>query len=208
MNNLQRRRHLPAGMHHQRGVVLIIALIVLVSMTLAAIGMSRSIDTANLVAGNLGFKQSSLNAADQGLRAGYAWVLARAGTTALNNTDLTQGYVSFASLAEPNWYDSNTWSAAAYLNNKDPDAAGNVISYIVERLCSQANTTYNGTSAGGQENQCIQSEPKDTTSGGQSKTIPPRIFKPNPNLYYRITARAVGPRNTESYVQTIVAVTN
>jgi flagellin-like protein len=49
----------------ERGVVLIIALIVLVAMTLVAIGTLRSVDTSNVVAGNLGFKQATLNGTDQ-----------------------------------------------------------------------------------------------------------------------------------------------
>ena len=198
----------PASMHRQSGVILIIALIVLVSMTLAAIGMSRSIDTANVIAGNLGFKQSSLNAADQGLRAGFQWLVARAGTTALNNSDLTQGYFSATTLDEPKWEEPATWDGAAFLNNQDPDAAGNVISYVVQRLCSEPNTPYNGTGATGLANRCAQTLDDDPTSSGQSKTIPPKVFKPNPSIFYRITARAQGPRNTESYVQTIVGVTN
>lgn len=209
MNNQTRRRSLPANRHSQRGVVLIIALIVLVSMTLAAIGMSRSIDTANLVAGNLGFKQSSLNAADQGLRAGFEWLVAKAGSPALNNTDLTQGYSSAASLQDPDWYDSGTWAGAAFLNNKDPDAAGNVISYVIERLCSERDTPYNEVSiATGQPNQCVQSESRDSSATGQSKGIPARVYQAPPLIYYRVTARAQGPRSTESYVQTIISLTN
>jgi len=53
----------------QRGVVLFIALIVMVAMSLAAIAMFRSVDTANLVAGNQAFKQSALNSTDIGVAA-------------------------------------------------------------------------------------------------------------------------------------------
>ncbi len=50
----------------QKGVVLLITLIMLVAMTLAAIALMRSVDTSNLVAGNMAFEQSSLNVADLG----------------------------------------------------------------------------------------------------------------------------------------------
>lgn len=50
----------------QRGVVLLIALIVLVAMTLAAIGMMRSVDTGNVIAGNLAFQQATSQASDAG----------------------------------------------------------------------------------------------------------------------------------------------
>src|SRR4051794_33864237 len=54
------------GIAHRRqqGVVLLIALIVLVAMTLAGIGLVRSVDTGNMVAGNLAFKQGATLAGD------------------------------------------------------------------------------------------------------------------------------------------------
>jgi Tfp pilus assembly protein PilX len=57
--------------HSQRGVVLLIALIILVAMTLAGIGMMRSIDTGSVIAGNMAFKQATLNASDAGTNAGF-----------------------------------------------------------------------------------------------------------------------------------------
>jgi Tfp pilus assembly protein PilX len=42
--------------HAQQGVVLLMALIMLVALTLAGIALVRSVDTTNLIAGNLAFK--------------------------------------------------------------------------------------------------------------------------------------------------------
>jgi Tfp pilus assembly protein PilX len=39
----------------QRGVVLLVALIILVALTLAGVALIRSVDTANIIAGNLSF---------------------------------------------------------------------------------------------------------------------------------------------------------
>jgi Tfp pilus assembly protein PilX len=196
--------------HRQGGVILVIALIVLVAMTLAAIGMTRSIDTANLVAGNLSFKQSSLSAADKGIEAGYQWVLARAGTTALNNTDLSAGFYSSKPGSEPDWTISSSWADAVELNGGAADAAGNVISYVIHRMCTEPNTTYNGVGAGGEANQCALSTGAGGSSGGASMAVgAPGITGPSQQMvYYRITARAQGPKNTASYVQSMVAITN
>lgn len=61
-------QHRITGMpHRQRGVVLLIALIILVAMTLAGIGMMRSVDTGSVIAGNLAFKQATLLASDRGI---------------------------------------------------------------------------------------------------------------------------------------------
>ena len=42
----------------ERGTIIFIALIVLVAMSLAGIALMRSVDTANLIAGNLAFKNA------------------------------------------------------------------------------------------------------------------------------------------------------
>src|SRR5881409_243746 len=65
----------------QVGTILIIALIVLVAMTLAGIATMRSVDTATITAGNIGLRQASVNAADQGIQAGVNWLTANLGPT-------------------------------------------------------------------------------------------------------------------------------
>lgn len=65
----------------QRGVVLLIALILLVVMTLAGIGMMRSVDTGSVIAGNLAFKQATLNASDAGTSAAFNALIAVANSS-------------------------------------------------------------------------------------------------------------------------------
>ena len=65
----------------QRGTMLIIALIVLVAMTLAGIATMRSVDTATIMAGNLAFRQSALNAADQGIQTAFTNLKGLSATT-------------------------------------------------------------------------------------------------------------------------------
>jgi len=78
------RRRLPTP-RSQRGTMLIIALIVLVAMTLAGIATMRSVDTATVMAGNIAFRQSALNAADQGVQAAFA-LLQPTSSSGLNMT--------------------------------------------------------------------------------------------------------------------------
>src|SRR6185295_17298658 len=61
----------------QRGVVLFIALIVLVAMTLAGIAMMRSVDTNNLIAGNLAFKNAASSAGDAAIEVARNWVMSK-----------------------------------------------------------------------------------------------------------------------------------
>ena len=65
----------------QRGVILLIALIMLVAMTLAGIGMMRSVDTGSVIAGNMAFKEATLSASDAGTNAAFNALMAVANTT-------------------------------------------------------------------------------------------------------------------------------
>jgi Tfp pilus assembly protein PilX len=191
----------------QKGLVLFIVLIVLVAMSLAGIGMMRSIDTSTVVAGNLGFKEASVNAGDQGLQAAYQWLLANAGGTTLNNSNVNMGYYSSRPVTEPDWYDSDTWQDAVTLNGGAPDDAGNVVSYVIHRMCTQPNTPYNGDN-GGVTNQCAMTLSVGAKATGSSMNVGAYAPPGTPQVYYRVTSRIQGPRNTESFVQTMVAVTN
>src|SRR5262249_52323016 len=145
----------------------------------------------------------------QGLETAFQWLLARAGSTALNNTSLPDGFYSSTSYTEPDWSSSSTWSDAVYVNGGAPDAAGNVISYVIHRMCTEPNTAYNANNvATGNPNQCGQSQAVGAVSTGGSMSVGSTVFQGNPQIFYRITVRAQGPRNTISYVQAMAAITN
>jgi Tfp pilus assembly protein PilX len=195
------------AMRKQKGVIMIIALIVLVSMTLAAIGMSRSIDTANLVAGNMAFKQATLQGSDIGFKGAYAWLAANSAGATLQSTSAINGYFSAAPATEPNWFDPNDaiWGNAVLLNGGVPDNAGNVVRYVIHRMCTQSNTAYNNANAG-VANQCALTFPSGGATSGGSMSVGSAQFEGIPQLYYRVTTRVDGPRNTISIVQMSVLI--
>lgn len=188
---------------NQQGVVLLIALIILVAMTMAGIAMVRSVDTGNIISGNLAFKQSSLAAADQGIQEAYEWL--NNNRAALANSDLPNGYYSsisgnFTGFVEADWDNAKSLGAA--------DAAGNTVEYVIHRLCTQPNTAYNGDNAG-VANQCSTSDssaPVSNASAGSSMQVGAAVYASSPMVYYRITARARGPKNALSIVQATVLV--
>ena len=202
-------RPLHVQMHAQRGVMLIIALIVLVAMTLAGISMMRSIDTGTMVAGNISFKQSATNAADQGLQAAYSWLASNSGSTALytdNNSagSSSIGYYSSAPTNEPDWTNSTSWTNAAVLNSGSQDAGGNVVSYVVHRLCPCAGVAPNATCLSGVATNTCGSTPDTTAVSGEgTEQSTPNFFTRQPATHYRVTARAVGPRNSVTIVQSM-----
>ena len=59
----------------QRGVVLLLALIMLVAMTLAGIVLYRQIGTGLIIARNLNFKRTAAVASDRGLEVARAWLI-------------------------------------------------------------------------------------------------------------------------------------
>jgi type IV pilus assembly protein PilX len=191
----------------QTGVVLAITLIVLVAMTLAAIALVRSVDTTNVIAGNLAFKQATVNAADRGTEAAVAWLETTTATNVnlLINDNFPNGYK--ASEQHPSTgvsWDSywNSTIIPSGLNvcaptNCNPDAAGNIVSYTINRLCGGPGQS----GAFGSDCSYSPSTYILNTSQG-SGTV---VLNSYSQVYYRITIRVQGPRNTVSYVQTVVA---
>jgi Tfp pilus assembly protein PilX len=197
------RRH-PTPLRAQRGVTLIIALIVLVAMTLAGVAMMRSVDTGTIVVGNIAFRQSSVHSADQGLQEGYNFITAGSGGTALYNDDnapgvSSRGYFSSTPASEPDWWAPNTWTNAAVLNNGNPDPSGNVVYYMVHRLCTNPNAANTAT---GQD--CAATPDNTAITGEGIDASAPNYFTRPPATHYRITSRSVGPRNSIAIVQTLV----
>lgn len=192
-----------AGRAAQRGIVLLVALVVLVAITVAGIGMIRSVDTATLVAGNLAFQQAATHAADKGIEA--AMVMLRDKQTAgkLDEHDNTNGY--FASMRDTDspaagqgWQEFWNASLAAAAFDLGEDQFKNRVFYVVHRLCANPQPPGSG-------GMCVAS-PNVTTSGGNSMEVNELKIEAASQIYYRITVRVSGPRRTESYVQSHIAM--
>lgn len=189
-----------------RGVIMIISLIVLVAMTLGGIAIMRSVDTTTLIAGNLAFKQRALHATDAGIAEAMGWLLANKGTLANDNP--ANGYYSSQNF---DWKSTAAWGGGKDITAGE-DAAGNTVRFIIHRMCTCANTAYNGLCAGGAANQCGIDNPTATAA-----TVPPpvegdtyrvggTVFPSSGSIYYRVTVRSKGPRNTESYIQAMLTL--
>lgn len=190
----------------QRGVVLLVALVVLVAISIAGIAMIRSVDTATLVAGNLAFQQAATHAADKGIESAVTMLREKATSGALNTNDGSNGYVATLGGATDNPVTNQSWqqfwkdslSASAREIPGSPDEFQNRIFYVVHRLCANALPP----GAGGQ---CVAS-PAITTSTGNDEEPGSVKLKAAAQVYYRITVRVSGPRKTESYVQSHIAL--
>lgn len=172
----------------QRGAALFIALVVLLAMMLAGVALVRAVDIDNLIAGNIAFRQSALQAADVGLEAGYQALIARANT---DDTDTATNYYANydpqASQAPEARLTAAAGQTALALTN---NTAGNTVVYVIERLCRADGPIT--------ADNCL-TPPDDGGSRAQHHTS----FAAG-NGYYRITARSQGPRDTLSFAQIIV----
>ena len=211
--SFSRRALAPQLRARQGGTILIIALIVLVAMTLAGIATMRSVDTATITAGNIGLRQASVNAADQGLQAGVSWLTANLGPTLINDNHqagaASKGYFSNVAGSDPDWYDPLNWNEAGQLNNGNPDAGGNVVFFLIHRMCAVPNCDTSATCGGNPPNLCASTLSTAALTGqGSDQTRPTDSHVSAPAIHYRVTSKAVGPRNSISIVQSMVRAFN
>lgn len=198
------RRCAPSPRTRQTGVVLVITLIVLVAMTLAAIALVRSVDTTNVIAGNLAFKQASVNSSDQATEAAVAWLEQNSSLLISNNAP--NGYTATEQQPAANQTWGSFWNnviapANLYVcvpTNCNPDAAGNMVRYTIHRLCGATG------SPGALGVNCSYSPATYVTNTSLgSGTV---VLNSVNQIYYRITIQVTDPRKAVSYAQAVVAL--
>lgn len=205
-------RRLPAtAPRRQRGVVLMVALIVLVALTLAGLSMARTSDTGVVISGNLVFRQAATQALDAGVEAAIGTI----NTTWIGSGATTANkYYAFAlpDADGDSLPDGINWTLANTLANPG-GLTGYTARYVVERMCVPNPVspglpivdTYAAAGPPGSNGLCnLEDEVKGADSGklgGQSALGQIR------KLHYRVTVKVEGPRNTETYAQTVIAAT-
>lgn len=215
MNNAtqfkQGYRHGPHRMTRsgrQRGVILVITLIVLVAMTLAGIAMMRTVDTSTMIAGNLAFKQSATTSGDAGVEAAITWLAANSGI--LEQDSAANGYYATSqdsldltgNKTPDDASDNLDWTSTGAVKKLEMDAAGNEVAYLVHRMCDDTGPLNGKTCAVEQSAQGGSSQ----GAGRQMVTYQAGSWGSVANRgYYRITARITGPRNNTSYVQAVIS---
>ena len=174
----------------QRGVVLFIALIVLVAMTLAGLGMMRSVDTNNLIAGNLAFKAAAASAGDAALEASRTWLMAK--TPGQLETDQGGYFANWQPSFDPKTFD---WLASSTLLGADSN--GNTIYYVAHRMCNESAKSIDATDCAK-----VATVSVGSTKGGSSYGSAP--LTGTSLVFYRITAKIEGPKFTVSYLQAFI----
>lgn len=196
-----RRPHAP---RRERGIVVFVALIAVVLLSLAAVGLMRSVHTSTMVVGNLAFRQAAqvLSAAAVE-RAIYEMFPPSAVIADLFVHNTARNY--YASI-QPN-QDRNGVPRALQGDpavNYAPLGAqvitdnptGNVARYVVERMCDDDAIGIAAT-----QKDCEMIPPKQ--SAAKETQLKKGITLPR-IPYYRVTVRVDGPGNSMAYSQAMI----
>ena len=206
-----------------QGAALMFALLALVALSLAALGLIRSAETSTLIIGNLGFRQEATAVAEQATEEATAFISSASSLD--NNGSSGTGYyasshdaesidVTGQQLASPptrtrvDWDDDNCGGSATICLTPatlaaDKGVAGFTQQYVILRLCA----TVGATDASG--NTCSR---PPTSSGGETDKKSDLGYGQEAGLsntsgaYYRIVVRVkeLNRRETTSFTETIV----
>lgn len=127
----------------QRGASLFITLVSLAGISAASVALIRSVDTGNVVAGNLAFKQSAQQEADRGLEAAARRLQALLDANATDAADDNYSPI-FADTEVPADLDKTV-----AVNN---GTTGNDVRFFIERMCTTAGPATDATCPGGKDN--------------------------------------------------------
>ena len=169
----------------QRGVALLIVLVVLAIALVGSLAMLRSGEVSALVAGNVSFREAATQATDIGIADAAKALDVQA------NFDNNIANTYFATRQPEDAYGIPTtinWSSVPTM------AVGNyTVQHIIDRLCQVSPVTDPTAS-------CMV---RDSESAGSNKAGS-LAYKNPASIYYRITVKVVGPKSTAAYVQALV----
>jgi Tfp pilus assembly protein PilX len=178
-------------------VVLIFTLIVLLILTIGAVALMRSMNTALSGAGNLAFRRDLVNQGEQAV----SNVIAEFKTGDLSTSGSTLNNVPADNYSATMLTTNAEGVPTALLQNTLPSAVGThadltgptsdiLIRYVIDRLCSST-----GTPTGAL---CVQSSaaPTGGTAGNTATVKPPTA------TVYRLSVRVTGARSTQVFLQT------
>lgn len=208
MNTLQtcQKNGMRAMPRREHGVVLMVALIALISMTLAGLALIRSVDTGNLISGNMAFRQASLQSSDIGVEA--AFIALPAIVSSSKNTTIANQYYAIRKPVDAQGLPSGiTWSSVLCRTNANVAVTCSgldyQVKYVIERLCDYQSGT--STVITDYQNNCMVNVGSGATGSKGSFSA---AFSSVDAVYYRVTVQVTGPRNTTAYVQAILSTGN
>ena len=167
-----------------RGVTMLLVLLLLSVMLIGGMALARITEIGSLAAGNSSYREASLQASEVGLNTAYAAVRAIAD----EETSVASWYWPTIQAADAAGIPTVNWGAA-------PEVMAGIynVRYVVERMC-------NTTPVTSTLRQCLvrQAPQVDSSKFGQEALDPPN------SRQFRITVRVTGPKDTQTWVQSLV----
>jgi type IV pilus assembly protein PilX len=176
------RQHAPRP---QRGVTMLVVLVLLSVMLLGAMSLARLTEIGTLASGNTATREAAMQASEIGLNTAYQAVR----NLADENTSITA------------WYSATEVAKDAYglptgvnwTNAPAVTVGPMTVQYVAERAC----TTTPVTDA---LRQCLVKQVPQQASRDASREA---LAPPN-SRQFRITVRVTGPKGTQTWVQSLV----
>lgn len=169
----------------QRGVTILVVLMLLAVMLLGGAALARLSEVGTLATGNVAFHEAAVQASEVGLNTAFAAVRALTNEDTAITTWYSPTEVAKDTSGLPTGID---WTTA-------PEVTVGPMSvrYVAERACTASPVT-------NVLRQClVRQEPVEPTS----KTDVDPIDPPN-SRQFRITVRVSGPKGTQTFVQSLV----
>lgn len=202
----------------QSGIIVFIALIALLVLSLAAVALLRSTDTAGVISGNVAFKEATTKAADTGAERAFNALPA----LAVADVDVPNQYFRLMQAVDAygmpttiNWASVPCYDIAGGTTAIScTDNSAYRVQYVIDRLCTTAPATTDSLTL--LTSECVAGQPfsagggaagSDLNSHAQTTNVFGSLTPPpptRPTIHYRVTVRVQGPRNTSSIVQTTI----
>jgi type IV pilus assembly protein PilX len=194
MKNFNGRQGLASGSQKQTGASLLVVLVLLTVMLLGVVSMARVGETNALIAGNTASKDTSLQASEVGISDAFAAI------RGLATPDTSDPSWYYASYSRANDNSSGlpklvNWNSNA-LNKKivgSPPAPTYTVRYVVERMCSVTPVTDAAS-------QCMVKK----AYASESAKAGVELLESTPGTQYRITVNVAGPKESSTFVQSLV----
>ncbi len=168
----------------QRGVTMIVVLVLLTVMLLGGMALARMTEVGTLASGNAAFREASLQVSEVGVNTAYAAIVA------LANENSNTG----------SWYFATTQAQDGNgVPTVDFDAAPEVVlgaysvRYVVDRVCTGALPVIDPL------RQCLVKQVAQIESSTDRERPDPPTAR-----QFRITVRVTGPKDTRAWVQSLV----
>ncbi|MCL2872700.1 MAG: hypothetical protein FWF41_06975 [Betaproteobacteria bacterium] len=203
------KQHLPAS-KRQRGVVLLITLVILVVMMLASVGIMRSVDTSVAAVGNMAFKQAADEAAGAAIQQFLQTVVSNWTVQLTDHPEFLDhdgavgfgGGVGYYASIQPDesvegipaLLQARPPASDAHLILSGPDGAGNRARIVIERMCNVPGAANEKICQGGKIPPSCKADEKDCSPEDEHGFM----------AYYRVSVRVDGPKNTVSFAQSFI----